>query len=95
MPKSVDIRQQTVRYVNLILFPDLSELLAKLELSRSIPNTATSPRVLRFEVSGLDSDALNDIRVFVANATLASNVSAPPKALRTRHVALCDARLRQ
>lgn len=53
-----------------------------------MPNTDTSPRVLSVEVSGAESDALKDMRVFVANATLASIVSAPPNALRTRHVAL-------
>ena len=66
-----------------------SEQLAKLEWSRSVPNTATSPRVARSAVRGAERDAWNDMRVVVANARFASSVSAPPKALRTLHVALC------
>lgn len=65
--------------------------LQKLVLSRSIPKTESSPRVLRLWVSaarGADSVALNATRVVVPNDMFDSNVSAPPNALRTLQVAL-------
>jgi len=62
--------------------------LAYVDKSFSRPNAINSACVSRSEVIGADSEARNDLLVFVPKATLASRISAPPKTFRIRPVAV-------
>jgi len=65
-----------------------SKQLAKDVMSRSTSYVPSSAVVLRSRETGAEKEARNERRVLVPKATLASNVSAPPKTFRMRPVAL-------